>query len=248
MSILQVAIALLVCGGALAATGAVRPRVAIAGLVVAIAGTGTVADPIPGPAAILAGFTAAALAGYLGWVALRDAPGTAEPEMARPSGPSWPGWAGLAIIAFLAGWLTATAIGRTLAGPAVDGPSLAGVGAALAAGSPVARADVGASFALIALAIGPVLISRDILRLGVGLLLLVAAVQLLRAALVGHADDTVIFGFAILYASGGAGVAALARRHLVVHGDLEFHAEPPLHVPAIRSRHGDDAHPGGRGR
>ena len=242
MPILLVAIAVLIVAGGVLASAAAHPRIAVAGMAVATAGAGFVADPLPGPAALLAEVTGAALAGYLGWVALR---GASQPsrDSAVSGAPAWPGAVGIAMAAFLAGWLTATAMGRALPDPSVGGPSLANVGAGLAAGSPVARAALGAAFALIALAIGHVLIARDVLRLGLCLLLMAAAAELLRASLGAQPDDTVTFAFAILYATAGAALAGVVARSLHVHDDLELRAPPPR-SSSRGARPVDDAHPG----
>lgn len=240
MPILLVAVAVLIVAGGVLAAAAAKPRVAVVGMAVAIAGAGFVADPLPGATALLAEVTAAALAGYLGWVALRGASQPA-PETADSGGPAWPGAVGIAMAAFLAGWLTATAMGRALPDPSVGGPSLANVGAGLAAGSPVARAALGAAFALIALAIGHVLIARDVLRLGLCLLLMAAAAELLRASLGAQADDTVTFSFAILYATAGAALAAVVARSIDVHDDLEL--RPPQPRASVRATRAADDHP-----
>lgn len=244
---LLVAVAALVAAGGVVAVSAKRPRTAVVGAAVSVAGAAFVADPLPGPAALLAGVTSAVLAAYLGWIALGAHPGHGGPGAPDRGAPTWPGASGIAISAFLAGWLTATAAGRALADVAVGGPSLANVGAGLAAGSPVAQAGLGAAFALVALAAGPVLLARDVLRLGLGLLLLTAAAQLLRASLGAQADDTLAYNFAILYAAGGAGVAALVHRSLAIHGDLELR-DPASRTPPVHGRGVDEAHPVGPGR
>ena len=241
MSILEIAIAVLVVAGGVLAASAGRRRVAVVGMAVAIAGAGFVADPLPGPVALLAEVAGAVLAGYLGWMALRGASKPAV-DPATASAPAWPGAVGVAMAAFLAGWLTAIAMGRALPDPSVGGPSLANVGTGLAAGSPVARAALGAAFALIALAIGHVLIARDVLRLGLCLLLMAAAAELLRGSLGAQADDSVTFAFAILYATGGAAVAGVVARSIDIHDDLELRAPSPR-FSGRGGRAADDAQP-----
>ena len=93
----------------------------------------------------------------------------------------WPGAAAVAIVGFAIGWLAAGSIGTTLSAGDGDGPSV-GAAAALAAGSLIPRAALGAAVALAALAAAPVLVGRDVLRLGLGLLLLLTAAGLLRNA------------------------------------------------------------------
>jgi hypothetical protein len=237
-----VVIAIVVAAGAVAAVSAPDHRVAAIGTAVALLGAGLVAEPLPATTAVAAQIVASGLAGYLAWVAVRDAP-----EAAGSAPFQWPGAAAVAIVAFVAGWLAAGAIGHALAGTSTEGPSLAGVGAALADGSPGARAGLGGAFALVALAIVPVAMARDVLRLGLGLLLLVAAVEMLRAALVGRPDDMVTLAFAIVFAVGGTAVVALVMRSLRLHGDLELRATAAREA-AVRSHVTDEAHPAGRRR
>jgi hypothetical protein len=232
-----VLLALLVAGGAVVAMSAHEPRLAALGLLVALVGSVYVADPLPGTIALAARLVGAVLAGYLVWVALRRAP---APTAGSRLG--WPGAAAIGVFAFVAGWLAGVAIGAALGPGATEGPSTGLAGAGLASGSPVALAAMGAAFALTALAAGPVLIARDVLRLGVGLLLMVATTGLLRGALAGRADDIVELAFAVLTALGGAAVAALVARSLRLHGDLELHGSPTREA-AVRSRTADEAHP-----
>lgn len=232
-----VAVALLVAVGAVAAASAREPRFAALGLVVATLGAAYVSDPLPGMAALAARLVGALLGGYLVWVALRDAP---APTAGSHLG--WPGAAAIALAGFAAGWLSAGAVGSAVGGISGEGPSAGVTAAALVAGSPVAHAALGAAFTLIALAAAPVLVARDVLRLGVGLLLVLASAELLRNALMGPADDAVELGFGILFAVGGAAVAALVGRSLRANGDLVLRSQA-ARATAVRSRVADDAHP-----
>jgi hypothetical protein len=98
-----------------------------------------------------------------------------------------------------------------------------------------------AAFALVAVALPPVVLARDALRLGVGLLLMLAAAGLVANALDGRIDNIVELSMAILTAAVGAGVAAViagSSRHggdLVLRDSLRPEA-------AIRHRAADDAH------
>ena len=126
-----------------------------------------------------------------------------------------------------------------------DGPSV-GAAAALAAGSLVPRAALGAALALTALAAAPVLVGRDVLRLGLGLLLLLTAVGLLRNALGGGPDGIVELALAVLTAVSGAAVAGLVGRSLSIHGDLlvrNSQRDAAVRDPGPRHRSTDDAHP-----
>lgn len=236
MTPVLVLLALVVAAGAVVAVSAQEPRLAAVGAVVALAGAVFVADPLPGLLALAARLVGTALAGYVVWVSLRDAPvSTAGSHV------GWPGGAAIAVVAFVAGWFAGTATGASLAGLSGEGPTTA-VASALVAGSPVALAAMGSAFALFALAIGPVLVARDVLRLGLGLGLMLAAAGMLQVALVGRADDPVEFAFAVLIAAGGAGVAGVVARSLQVHGDLELRAQG-VREPSVRTRGVDDAHP-----
>ena len=139
----------------------------------------------------------AVLAVALVWIALRDAPG-----QTRGSLIGWPAEILAALAAFIAGWLLAGALGTssTELGVLTDGPSIA------------VRAAAGAAASLGVLAAIPVLLSRDVLRLGIGLLLVITAVDLAsRAADVADGSLAEI-ALAITTAVVGAAVAWLAVR------------------------------------
>jgi hypothetical protein len=229
-----VLLAVVVTAAAVVATSAHEPRFAALGTIVALIGAAYVTEPLPGLVALAARLAGSALAGYLVWVALRGAP---PPTSGWRVG--WPGAAAVAIVAFAIGWLAAGSVATSLVAATGSGPSI-GAATALAEGSPVPRAALGAALALTALAAGPVLIGRDILRLGLGLLLLLAAVGLLRNVMATGTDGPVELALAVLTALCGAGVAAVVARSLLVHGDLELRA--PTRDLGGRLR-GDDAHP-----
>lgn len=232
-----VAVALIVVAGAVVAVSAREVRFAALGLVVAILGAAYVSDPLPGMTALAGRLVGAVLGGFLVWVSLRDAPAsTAGSHL------GWPGAAAIAMAGFAAGWLSAGAVGGAVGAISGEGPSAGVTAAALVAGSPVAHAALGAAFALVALAAAPVLVSRDVLRLGLGLLLMLAAAELMRNALAGPADDAAELAFGILFAAGGAAVAALVGRSLRANGDLVLRSQPARET-AVRSRVADDAHP-----
>lgn len=236
MTPVLVLLAGLVVAGAVAAIAAATPRLAVLGLLLALLGAGYVAEPFPGPLGLAARLAGTTLGVYLVWIALRRSP------VAMPAASvGWPGAAAIGIAAFVAGWLGAGTLGAALgAGPA-DGPGLGIVGAALVAGSPVPKAALGAAFALAALAIPQVLIARDTLRLGTGLLLLLAACSLVTNALVGRPDDVAALGGALLVAFAGAGVAAVIELSIRRGGDLVIR-DSLRPDAAIRHRAADDAH------
>jgi hypothetical protein len=234
-----VVLALIAAGGAVVAVSAHEPRFAVLGMLVALTSTAFVADPMPGTVALGARLVGTVLGGYLVWVALRGAPApTAGSRM------GWPGAAAVGTVAFVAGWLAAVAVGGALGTLSGDGPSI-GAARALVAGSVVSRAAMGSAFALFALAAGPVLLARDVLRLGLGLLLLVGAAERLLAATSGRTDDALQLGFALLLAAGGAAVAGLVTQSLRMHRDLELRA-PSTREAAVRTHGADEAHPARR--
>ena len=205
-------------------------------MTLALAGSAYVADPLPGPVGLGIRLAGSLLAGYLVWISLRRAPASV-PGVAI----SWPGAAAVAVVAFLAGWLGADALGSALAAGSGEGPGLGVAGAALASGSLVARAALGAALALAAVAAGPVLAARDALRLGLGLLLLLAAATLVRNALMGSASEVVELGLAVLTSLAGAAVGAIVGASLRITSDLVLHS-PLLRETAVRHRPADDAH------
>lgn len=234
-----VALAVVVGVGAVVAMSARLPRLAILGALVALAGSAYVADPLPSPVALGARLAGTTLAAYLLWIAARGAP------RLEGTGPGLPGSAALAGVAFLAGWLGAGTLGSAVASGAGDGPGAGALAGALASGSLVARAAAGAALALAAVAALPVLLPRDVLRLGLGLLLLIAGAGLLRSALAGSPDEGAELLLAVLTALAGAGVAATVSAGLRRGGDLVMRDR--FRQPAIRHRPADEAHPAAGG-
>lgn len=236
MTIALVLLALLVAGGAVVAVGAATPRLAALGMFVALVGSAYVADPLPDTLALAVRLVGSTLGAYLVWIALRRAPAHI-PGIAV----AWPGALAVAAVAFIAGWLVAGSLGTALAAGSGDGPGLSSVGAALAAGSPVARAALGASLALAAVAVAPVVMARDLLRTGLGLLLLLASATLLRNALGTSADPVFELAVAVLTAASGAAIGAVIASSLRRTGDLVLRDTFRRDV-AVRHRAADDAH------
>jgi hypothetical protein len=229
------AIAAIAVAGAVVAVSAREPRFAVLGVLVALLGAAFVADPLPGSIALGARLVGTVLAGYLVWVSLRGVP---VPTAGSRLG--WPGAAAIAVAACVTGWLAAAVSAVLVATPVESRP--AGAAGGLADGSLVAHAAMAAAFAFAALAAGPVLAARDVLRLGLGLMIAIGAADLLRASLAGRAEDTVELGLGVALALAGACVAAVTRRSLRHHQDLELRASTAREA-AVRSRVADDAHP-----
>ena len=114
-------------------------------------------------------------------------------------------------------------------------------GASLAAGSPVAAAAVAAACALAVVAAYPVLFPRDGHRLGLGVVLLLAAAALLGNGLGAGPDETLELAIAIVTALSGAAIAGVVTGLLRAVGDLRLH-DPLARDPAVRHRPADDAH------
>ena len=236
MTPVLVLLAVLVAAGGALAVSAREPRLAALGTLVALVGSAYVEDPLPGPLSLLARLVGTVLAGYLTWIALRQAP---SPLPAR--GFRVPGALAIATAAFVAGWLTAAALAATLGLGPGEGPSTGTAAEALGAGSLVPRAALGASFALTAVAAGPVLLARDVLRLGLALLLLIAAADLAGNALGVEASASADLALAILTAVAGAAVAAVVTASIRATGDLDLGSGTDRET-AVRHRTADEAH------
>lgn len=241
MTVALVLLALLVTAGAVVAVGAATPRLAALGMFIALVGSAYVADPLPDALALAVRLVGTTLGAYLVWIALRRAPASV-PGISV----AWPGALAVAGVAFLTGWLAADALGAALAAGSSNGPGLGDVGAALATGSPVARAAFGACLALAAVAAAPVVIARDLLRSGLGLLLLLASATLLRNALGTSADPVFELAIAVLTAASGAAIGAVTSSALRRSGDLVLRDSLRRDV-AVRHRAADDAHFDGGG-
>ncbi|HKG57005.1 MAG TPA: hypothetical protein VKA85_07145 [Candidatus Limnocylindrales bacterium] len=181
------ALALAVVAGGVIAVSAREARVAVTGLTVSGITAPLIADPFPGPLPLAARLVGSILAGYLLWVAVRHEPST------RGSRLGWP----------------VEALGAAAAG-------VAGYGAAGFAGPATGPAEaLGAAFALGYLALGPLVVGTDTLRLGVGLMLVVLAGSVARIALAGsppELEQLVLAGLTVAVAGAAGAVAAAAVR------------------------------------
>ena len=176
---------------------------------------------------------------YLVWIALRRAP-----RRLPASSAGWLGSAAIAAVAFAAGFLAADRLGVALGGGSPEGPGIGGIATALVEGSLVPRVAVGAALALAALGIPAVVLGRDTLRLGIGLLLLLAATGLVGNALSGRPDPVRDLALGILIAVAGAGIAALIAASVKRGGELAIR-DTLRPDAAVRHRAADDAHPTG---
>lgn len=205
-----VGLAIAVVAGGVLAVGARDLRRVLAGLAVTMAAAPLLADPMPAPLSLAARLAGAALAIYLLWIVFRGG------LSARGSAVGWPADALLAAACAIAGVAAAS---RLVVGGAA-GLDLGAVDAA--AGPRGAPAALGAGFALAALAIGPLLAGRDVVRLGSGLLLAIHAGVLIRTGLVGAPPPLEQLATGGLVAVLAASIAALASGALRATGDLEL--------------------------
>ena len=159
---------LAVVAGAVVAISSRDPRGTVLGLAVVFIGSAVVAEPVPAPLGLAARFVGAILAADLLWIVTRDRPGTgATHATTEGSRIGWPAEALTAIAALVVGYAA-----HGLGAPAM-GPALASA----------------AGFAVAAVALTPMLTGRDVIRVGLGCLLLVDAGLLVRGALGGTPGD-----------------------------------------------------------
>lgn len=229
-----VLVAILVVVAGVVAVAAPNPRHATLGAF-AVVVLAAFVDPLPSAAAIVARVAGGVLGGWLVWLSLRKAP----PASARAT-IGWAGTAGAAAAAFAIGWLGAAAFASALATGTADALAPQVPGAALAGGSIACRAAIGASAALAVLAAAPVILPRDGHRLGLGVVLLLAAAGLLVRALSAAPDDTLELAIGLLAAITGAAISGVTAS-MLGGGDLVLR-DALAREPAVRHRPADDAH------
>ncbi len=183
-------VALAVIAGAIVVVSVRDARVVVLAMAVVLVLSAVLADPLAAPAGLAARFVAAILAAYLLWIAARDRTDDGLPS--APTEGSRIGWPAEVLLAAAA----------AIVGFAVDGLGAPPVGPALAGA---------AGFAIAALTVAPVLTGRDVFRVGIGLVLLMDAALLIRAALGGTPEPMEQLLTAGLLVSIAAVVAALAR-------------------------------------
>lgn len=230
--------AALAVAAAVVAVASLDPGRATLGAFAAVLLAAFAMDPLPSAAAVVARVAGALLGGWLVWTAVRSASTRASTRPAL----GWRGAVAVAVAALVLGWLAASAFGTTVAthvGSEV--PSVPG--GTLADGSLVARAAAAAAAALLVLAAPSVVLPRDGLRLGLGIVLLIGAAVLLSDALAPGPDDGLELAIAVLVALTGAAVAAVVATMLRTEGDLVLR-DVLAREPAVRHRTADDAHPG----
>jgi hypothetical protein len=201
--------------GGVIAVSARTPRTAVLGLVIVLVGSGFVAQPLPDSLGLAARIVGAVLAGELLWVAVRGVDLRTEGSRL--------GWPAELLIA---GAGAAVGYGSYGLGAPAAGPLEAQV----------------AGFAIGALAIAPLTNGRDTLRIGAGVVLLLAGALLLAVALGGTpAPDRslVIAGFVAVVGGAVAAMAAGARANggafdLSPGGPARTGRQPDAHTLEVR--------------
>lgn len=198
MNLVLAGIAVIAVAGGVLAISARDPRATILGLLVVLLAAPFVASPTPSLLPIVARTAAALLAARLLVAALR---GDLRSEGSR------------------IGWL---AVALAAGAASVAGFASHGLGAP-AVGPAEAQA---AAFGLLAIALGPLVISRDALRIGASAILLLQAALLLGQALAGPPNDSgqLVVAAVVIAVAGAVAVVASAARAagtLLVADDIE---------------------------
>jgi hypothetical protein len=173
-------------------------RTTLLGLLVALLGACFVADPLPGPLPIAARIVSAILACRLIAAAIRGN--------------------GLVTSGSRLGWPTEILVAIAAA---IVGAGTHGLGAA--PGGPAAAQAAG--FAVAAVAISPIVSGRDVLRLGIGSMLLVIGASLVRVGLAGTPSDLEQLAMSGLVISLGGAVAIIVVGSRAAIGGLEIGGE-----------------------
>jgi hypothetical protein len=175
------AVAIVTIGGAILAVTARDVRTTLLGLLLVLLGAPLVADPWPGPLAILIRIAASLLAVRLIAIGLRGDIATSGSRI------GWPAEVLLAAAAAVVGFGS-------------HGLGAVGIGPAAAQG---------AGFALIVLAAAPLFTGRDALRVAVGAVLVLVAASLIRSGLDRAPTDAEQLVEAILTIALGGAVAVI---------------------------------------
>ena len=198
MNLALAAITAVVVGGAVVAVTARDARATLLGLLVVLLGSALIADPLPGPLPIAARMAAAFLACRLIAVAIRG-----EGVVTSGSRLGWPVEVLAAVAAAFVG-IGTHGLGATPAGP----------GEAQAAG-----------FAVGVLAVAPIVSGRDVLRLGIGAMLLLVGASLVRVGLAGTPSDLEQLVASGLVIGLGGAVAIIVDGSREATGGLEIGGE-----------------------
>ena len=193
--------------GAAVATGSRDARIASLGLVGLLVAAPFVADPLPAPLPLAFGVAAGILAGFLVFVTARRVPDGPAPTLGLPA----------TLVEAAAGYvagLGATAVALPRLGP----------DAALAAG-----------LAALAVAVGPIAVTRDIFRLGPALIVLCTAGTLVLNAVAGTPAPLTSIATGVLVVALAAGAAVVGSGAATLGGttgpDEVHHRRPAVARP-----------------
>jgi hypothetical protein len=197
------AITAVVVGGAIVAVTARDARATLLGLLVVLLGASLLADPLPGPLPIAARMVAAFLAAQLLAAAIRGDGAAGQGVATSGSRLGWPVEALAAIAAAIVGY------GTHGLGAVPEGPVWAQT----------------AGFAVGALAVGPIVSGRDVLRLGIGSMLLLVGGSLVRVGLAGTPSELEQLIMSGLVIGLGGAVAVIVAASRAATGRLEIGGE-----------------------
>ena len=203
MNLALAAITAVVVGGAVVAVTARDARATLLGLLVVLLGAALLADPLPGPLPIAARMVAAFMACRLIAAAIRGEGAAGEGVATSGSRLGWPVEALAAIAAAIVGY------GTHGLGAVPEGPVWAQV----------------AGFAVGALAVGPIVSGRDVLRLGIGSMLLLVGGSLVRVGLAGTPSELEQLIMSGLVIGLGGAIAVIVAGSRAATGRLEIGGE-----------------------
>jgi hypothetical protein len=212
------AITAVVVGGAVVAVTSRDSRATLLGLLVVLLGAPLLADPLPTPLPIAARMVAAVLACRLVAVAIRG-----EDVATSGSRLGWPVEVLAALAAAIVGY------GTHGLGAVPEGPVTAQV----------------AGFAVGALAVGPIVSGRDVLRLGIGAMLLLIGASLVRVGLAGTPSELEQLVLSALVVGLGGTIAVIVAGSRAATGRLEIAGEA-ARAMAFDGPPERDVRPGGR--
>jgi hypothetical protein len=211
MNPVLVATAVTVVAGAIVAVSSREARIGLLGLAIALVGAPLLADPRPDPLPLAARIVAAILAVELVWITIRS-----TTTRTRGSVVGWPVEMLAAAAAFVVGF------------GAVGGL----VGAAPEAGDGSTALILGGGTALLVLAIAPILLARDVLRLGIAATLLMTGATIVRAAVAGTPSSLEQLVTAGVTVGLGVAVAAACANTFAARSDLAIGGARPLETRA----------------
>ena len=214
-----VAAAAVLAIGAIVAISAREGRVAVLGLALALVAAPLVSEPLPAITSLAIRLTGAVLAAYLILAVLRtDATTTLGTHL------GWPVQILQAVAAAIIGYGIAsqTALGAVGLGTPVGGTG----GGADGGAETIVSLGVAAGAAVLVVAIEPIVAARDGLRLGIGLLLALTGVTVMRTALLGSVGGIEHIVVAATIASIAAATAVICLGAAASGGSLSLSRLP----------------------